>query len=83
MKPQLSRLISILNQLKGLNLPEKYTIEFNPLWSMSEPEKAQVKQTKVNTEAAKINAVNTLVSSEIITKEEAREILSEIMNEVK
>lgn len=83
MKPQLSRLISILNQLKGLNLPEKYTIEFNPLWSMSEPEKAQVKQTKVNTEAAKINAVNTLVSSEIITKEEARKILSEIMNEVK
>ena len=83
MKPQLSRLISILNQLKGLNLPEKYTIEFNPLWTMSEPEKASVKQTKVNTEAAKINAVNTLVSSEIITKEEARKILSEIMSEVK
>lgn len=50
---------------------------------MSEPEKASVKQTKVNTEAAKINAVNTLVSSEIITKEEARKILSEIMSEVK
>ena len=84
MKPQLSKLIDIMNQLKQWNLPDRYTIDFKPLWTMTEQEQAQIKQTKVNTDVAKVNAVNTLLQSEVISKDEARKILKEIipLNEV-
>lgn len=80
LKPRLLYLIEVLNQINGWKLPDKYTIEFKPLWSMSEQEQASLKQTEVSIASGKVSAINTLVQSEVITKEEARNILQSIIN---
>lgn len=42
LRPQLSKLFPVVARSEGIQLPDDFGYDFNPLWQMREPEKAQV-----------------------------------------
>jgi len=55
----------------------KIDIEFNPLWSMSDMEKEQYEQAKIQTEMARANAINMYVQMGAVSVAEVRKKLAE------
>jgi phage-related protein (TIGR01555 family) len=78
-KPNLVRLIEMLNACRDykLNLPETWHIEFEPLWSMSKAEKADIEKTKAEAQRTKADAINTLINAQVLDATEARATLAE------
>ena len=78
-KPNLVRLIEMLNACRDykLNLPETWHIEFEPLWSMSKAEKADIEKTKADAQRQKADAINTLINAQVLDATEARATLAE------
>ena len=51
--PQLDKLLAVMCKSKlGKDLPEDFQFSFNPLWQLSETEKAQIAMNDVNTQAS-------------------------------
>lgn len=65
LRPQLARFLSIIDKASdyGITLPNDYTIEFNPLWSPSEKEKAET--ANINAQAGKNNAESRKIYKDI------------------
>lgn len=65
LRPQLARFLSIIDKASdyGITLPNDYTIEFNPLWSPSEKEKAET--ANINAQAEKNNAESRKIYKDI------------------
>ncbi len=78
-KPCLSRLIELTNLRKDikLNLPEEYTIEFNPLWNPSEKEVAETGFIKAQSEEKEANTLKLYADMQAMDPSEVRAILSE------
>ena len=79
LRPNLRYLLSVIFQA-GVATGEiekvpPINIEFNPLWSMSEAEKAEIELKQAQTQAQKASAIVSAVQQEIITVPEAREQL--------
>lgn len=78
-KPNLVRLVEMLGACReyNLNLPDTWHIEFEPLWSMSKAEKADVEKTKADAQRQKADAINTLINAQVLDATEARATLAE------
>ncbi len=58
------------------NIP-KYKLEFNPLWSLSEKEQADVSNAKANTELVKAQTAQIYVDMQALDSDEVRKRLAE------
>ena len=78
-KPNLVRFIEMLGACKeyNLNLPDTWHIEFEPLWSMSKAEKADVEKTKADAQRQKADAITSLINAQVIDATEARATIAE------
>ncbi|MBR2555677.1 MAG: DUF1073 domain-containing protein [Aeriscardovia sp.] len=78
-KPNLVRLVEMLGACReyNLNLPDTWHIEFEPLWSMSKEEKANIEKTKADAQRQKADAINTLINAQVLDATEARNTLAE------
>ena len=78
-KPNLVRFIEMLGACKeyNLNLPDTWHIEFEPLWSMSKSEKADVEKTKADAQRQKADAITSLINAQVIDATEARATIAE------
>ena len=78
-KPNLVRLVEMLGACReyNLKLPDTWHIEFEPLWSMSKAEKADVEKTKADAQRQKADAINTLINAQVLDATEARATLAE------
>ena len=78
-KPNLVRLVEMLGACREykLALPETWHIEFEPLWSMSKAEKADIEKTKADAQKTKADAINTLINAQVLDATEARATLAE------
>ncbi|WP_443872334.1 phage portal protein [Megasphaera sp.] len=78
-RPQLSRLLHLLNCCAEyhLNLPEEYTIEFNPLWNPTAKEQAETKQIEADARAKDAQAAATYVQLGALDPSEVRDKLDE------
>ena len=78
-KPNLVRLVEMLGACReyNLNLPDTWHIEFEPLWSMSKEEKADIEKTKADAQRQKADAINTLINAQVLDATEARATLAE------
>lgn len=79
--PNLRYLLSVIFQA-GVATGEieevpKIRIDFEPLWSLSELEKATLEQTKANTQQVKANTAQTYVNMQAIDPSEVRKKLAE------
>ena len=74
----LMRLIEIVAACSdyGIQLPQTWNIEFEPLWNESDKEKAETKKLKADAEKSKTDSINTLVQSQVLSVDEARELLA-------
>jgi hypothetical protein len=62
LRPQLNRLFEVISRsLSGNPLPEDFTFEFNPLWTLSDTEKSQIASTDTT-------SISGLFTQGIITK---------------
>lgn len=77
LKPQLSRLIDLLGQCSdyGLNLPDKYTLEFNPLWQPTEKEQADTEYVKAQTKEREAVTAKTYYDMNALDGSEMRDTL--------
>ncbi len=71
-------IILIVGKLKGKfeDVPD-YSLEFNPLWSLSEKEQAEVDQSKATTELTKAQTAQVYVDMQALDASEIRNRLSE------
>lgn len=71
-------IILIVGKLKGEfdNVPD-YSLEFNPLWSLSEKEQAEVDQSKAATELTKAQTAQVYVDMQALDASEIRNRLAE------
>ncbi len=70
--------IIIAGQRKGIYTePPEYKLEFNPLWSLTEVQQADVDAKKAETEKKKAETAKTYVDMQAIIPEEVRKILAE------
>lgn len=78
-KPNLVRLIEMMDACRDydLNLPETWHIEFEPLWSLSKSEKADIEKVKADAQRTKADAINTLINAQVLDVTEARATLAE------
>lgn len=67
LKTPLTLMYRLLGQSLGLNIPEEFAIKFNPLWQLSEAEKATVAKTTVETVSAALT--DGLITPAIAMKE--------------
>lgn len=76
-KPALERLISVLWLQKSLKskIPDKWYIEFNPLWVPPDKEVAEVKQLEASAMSAEVTMLLTLLDAGILMPEEVRKII--------
>ena len=76
-KPALEKLISILWLQKALKskIPDKWHIEFEPLWVPPEKEQAEVKQLEAAAKSAEVTMLLTLMDAGILAPEEVRKIV--------
>lgn len=82
LKPQLQKLINILDEMNKWDLPQSYTIDFKPLWSLSESEQASIAKVKTDTAAEKVNTLLSLVDKGIITKQEANQRIQPVIDKM-
>ena len=77
--PCLVKLINMIGACRDYNidLPDVWHIEFEPLWSMSKSEKAEIEKTKADAQRQKADAINTLINAQVIDSTEARATLME------
>lgn len=54
----------------------KIKISFNPLWSLSEQDKANVDKVKADTELVRANTANLYIQAEVISSDEVRSALA-------
>ena len=78
-KPNLVRLIEMLNACRDykLTLPETWHIEFEPLWSLSKAEKADIENTEADAQKKKADAIAELINAQVLDATEARATLAE------
>ena len=78
-KPNLVRLIEMLGACRDYNLtlPDTWHIEFEPLWSMSKSEKADIEKTKADAQKLKADALTELINAQVLDATEARNTLAE------
>ena len=78
-KPNLVRLVEMLGACReyNLRLPDTWHIEFEPLWSMSKEEKANIEKTQADAQRQKADAINTLINAQVLDATEARNTLAE------
>ena len=78
-KPNLVRLVEMLGACReyNLKLPDTWHIEFEPLWTMSKEEKADIEKTKADAQRQKADAINTLINAQVLDATEARATLAE------
>lgn len=78
-KPALLRLLEVITAAKDyrVQLPEVYTIEFRPLWNLSDKEKAEQDKTKNDAMVARANAAKTFVDMGALDVSEVRASLQE------
>ena len=78
LKKPLSRLIDIVAHCAdyGITLPASWHVDFNCVWNDTEKERAEVGKLKAEKEKAEADKLNTLVQGQIITPDEARQILA-------
>lgn len=78
-RPNLVRLVEMLGACReyNLRLPDTWHIEFEPLWSMSKAEKADVEKTQADAQRQKADAINTLINAQVLDATEARATLAE------
>ena len=78
-KPNLVRLIEMLDACReyNLNLPDTWHIEFEPLWSMSKAEKADIEKVKADAQRQKADAITSLINAQVLDSTEARMTLAE------
>ena len=60
-----------------LRLPDTWHIEFEPLWSMSKAEKADIEKTKADAQRQKADAITSLINAQVLDSTEARMTLAE------
>ena len=77
--PCLVKLINMIGACRDYNikLPDVWHIEFEPLWSMSKSEKADIKKVEADAQRQKADAINTLINAQVIDSTEARATLME------
>lgn len=77
LKPQLSRLIDLLGQCSdyGIALPDKYTLEFNPLWQLTEKEQADTEYVKAQTKEREAATAKTYYDMNALDGSEMRDTL--------
>ena len=77
LKPQLSRLIDLLGQCSdyGIALPDKYTLEFNPLWQLTEKEQADTEYVKAQTKQCEAATAKTYYDMNALDGSEMRDTL--------
>ena len=78
-KPNLVRLIEMIGACSEYNikLPDVWHVEFEPLWSMSKAEKADVEKTKADAQRQKADAIFNLINAQVLDATEARATLAE------
>ena len=76
-KPNLVKLVEMIGSCKDYNikLPDTWHIEFEPLWSESKAEKADVEKTKADAQKAKADAIVELINTQVLDATEARATL--------
>lgn len=77
LKPQLLRLIYLLGQCSdyGIHLPDKYTLEFNPLWQPTEKEQADTENIKAQAKEHEAAAAKTYYEMNALDGQEMRDTL--------
>lgn len=77
LKPQLARLIDLLGQCSdyGLNLPDTYTLEFNPLWQPTEKEQADTEYVKAQTKQCEAATAKNYYDMNALDGSEMRDTL--------
>ena len=72
-------MIEMIGSCKDYNikLPETWHVEFEPLWSMSKAEKADVEKTKADAQRAKADSIVNLINAQVLDATEARATLAE------
>lgn len=78
-KPNLVKLVEMIGASKDYNikLPDTWHIEFEPLWSMSKTEKADIEKTKADAQKAKADSIVELINAQVLDATEARATLAE------
>lgn len=79
LRPQLSRLIDLIGKCKDyrIRLPETYTLAFEPLWSPTEKEQAETKNTLAQAEKNRADARIALTKAGALDVSELRDKLEE------
>lgn len=79
LRPQLSRLVALIGKCSDyhIRLPETYTLEFDPLWSPTEKEQAETKNTLAQAEKNRSDARVALVRAGALDANELRDKLEE------
>jgi len=78
-KPNLVRLIEMIGACRDYNikLPDVWHVEFEPLWSMSKAEKADIEKTQADAQKAKADSIVSLINAQVLDATEARATLAE------
>ena len=78
-KPNLVKLVEMISACRDYNikLPDTWHIEFEPLWSMSKAEKADVEKTQADAQRAKADSIVSLINAQVLDATEARATLAE------
>jgi phage-related protein (TIGR01555 family) len=77
LKPALSKLVQIIAIAHGIKLPDKFTIEFEPLKIPSEKEKAEAKNLEAQAKAHEADAAKTYHDIGSLDSMEIRDTLEE------
>lgn len=77
LRPRLSRLLSIIDKASdyGITLPKDYTIDFKPLWSPSEKEKAETANLNGQAKEHEANAAKIYIETGGLDVQELRKKL--------
>lgn len=77
--PNLVKLVEMIGACREYNikLPDEWHVEFEPLWSMSKAEKADVEKVKADAQRARAEAIVSLINSQVLDATEARETLND------
>jgi len=82
-RPVLEKLTSILWVQRSLSgkIPDKWKIEFNPLWIATDLEIAQTKQAETAANSTEATMLVSLMESSILSPEEVRQIIVDRYND--
>lgn len=79
LKPRISRLVDLIGKCSdySIKLPDKWTIEFPPLWNPTAKESAETKNTLAQAEKNRAEAKVALVQSQLLDLQEVRDKIEE------